>query len=799
MTGGVVNAVTGVRDLRLVPFALLVWGTALACVFVPELSWWLAGLATATGIGVLLLMLRRSRRGEAGPALPGPARRDRARGGLAVVVLFGAAAASVTTGLAVPQRAAASDLDGRVVEVIAEVSSSSSVGSDGRMWFDVQSVRAGTLGAPEPLVVPMRVGVDPAAGLDLGALIRVTGDAMATDPGERAAVVVFGMRVEILRPAEGAFGIAAQVREDFVERAKRLPEPGAGLLPGLAVGDTRAVSEELNAAMLTSGLSHLTAVSGANCAIVVGAVFWLVGLCGGGRRLRVVLALTALAAFVVLVTPEPSVVRASVMAALAMLTLLCGRPSAGVGVLCLAVTGILISDPWLATTPGFALSAAATAALIVLAPPLARGMSRWMPQPLALAIGIPVAAQLTCGPIIALFAEQQSIIGIPANLLADPAAPIATVVGLLACLAAPIPPIADLFAASAWLPAAWIATTATVSAAVPGGTALIVPGIGSAVVVAVLSAAIGIALAGTTPFAGGLDRWSRVAATAVLVFAGGLLGARMLVTGPLVTATVPEDWTIAACDVGQGDALVVRSEGRIALIDTGMEPEPLLSCLAALGVDRIDLLVLTHFDADHVGAAGAIVGRAGIVLHGPVQEVGEQRLLAQFREAGAEVVEASAGMHGSLGSARWRVLWPQKDSAAFPAGNDASLVLEFEGGGVPRSLLLGDLSETPQRMLSTRLRTTYAVVKVAHHGSADQDPALYARIRPAVAIFSAGADNDYGHPRDETIAITEGTGAVTLRTDRQGRILIGLDGDQLAVWTEREDSPAETADVDHPE
>src|SRR5690606_35593670 len=179
-------------------------------------------------------------------------------------------------------------------------------------------------GAPadaDPLVVPARIGVDPAAGFDLGAVIRVTGQAMKTDPGERAAIVVFGTRVEILQPAQGVFGIAAQVREDFIARATKLPEPGAGLLPGLAVGDVRAVSEDLNAAMLTSGLSHLTAVSGANCAIVVGAVFWVTGLCGGGRGLRVVLALTARAAFVVLVTPEPSVIRASVMAALVMLTL----------------------------------------------------------------------------------------------------------------------------------------------------------------------------------------------------------------------------------------------------------------------------------------------------------------------------------------------------------------------------------------------------------------------------------------------------------------------------------------------
>lgn len=772
------NGGTRVRDLRLVPLAAFVWGIALVCVFFPEAAWWSAAVAACGGLGMLVAMWRR-------------AGRARPRGGLVAVIAFGAVAVAMTAGFATPERDAAAALDGRVIEMIGEISSSSAKGSDGRIWFDVQSTRAGTLGAPEPLEAPMRVGVEPTAGADLGAVIRVTGDAMATDPGERAAIVVFGMRVEIVEPAQGAFGVAAQVREDFVNRATRLPEPGAGLLPGLAVGDTSAVSEELNESMLVSGLSHLTAVSGANCAIVVGAVFWLVALCGGGRRLRIGLALTALAAFVVLVTPEPSVIRASVMAALAMLTLLCGRPSAGIGVLCLAVTGILISDPWLATTPGFALSAAATGALIMLAPPLARGMARWMPQPLALAVAIPVAAQLACGPIIALFAEKQSIIGIPANMLADPAAPIATVIGLLACLAAPIPVVADLFAACAWLPAAWIATTATVSAAVPGGTAVVVPGIGAALIVAVLSAAIGIVLAGVSPFRGRAGRWSIVASVTALVATGALVGARMLLTGPLVGTTVPEGWSIAACDVGQGDALVVRSEGRTALIDTGMEPEPLTSCLAALGIERIDLVVLTHFDADHVGAAGVLVGRVGTVLHGPAQPGDEQQLLAALADGGAELVEAAEGLHGTLGGARWNVLWPRKNSAAFPSGNDASVVLEIDGGGVPRSLFLGDLSAVPQRMLAAQLHGSYAVVKVAHHGSADQDPGLYAQLHAAIAVFSAGAENDYGHPRAETIAITEAAGAATMRTDLQGRILIGLDGDALTVWTER--------DVDDPE
>ncbi|HCS60301.1 MAG TPA: hypothetical protein DIW46_02735 [Microbacterium sp.] len=771
---------TRVRDLRLVPLALTVWGTALGCVFFPAIAWWIVAIGVAVGLGILALIVQSKRR---------------RRGGLLVVIALAAVATAMTAGFSIPQRDAAAEWDGRVVEVLGEVASSASTGSDGRLWFDVQTRAVGASGASEPLAVPMRVGTERIPGLDLGAIIRVTGQTSVTDPGERAALVLFGNNVEVVIPAQGVFGVAAHTREEFVKRATGLPEPGAGLLPGLAVGDTRAVSEELNAAMLTSGLSHLTAVSGANCAIVVGAVFWLVALCGGGRMLRITLAMTALAAFVVLVTPEPSVIRAATMAGLAMLTLMCGRPSAGVGVLCLAVVGILVADPWLAATPGFALSAAATGALIVLAPPLTRGLERWMPLPLALALAIPLAAQLGCGPIIALFSEQQSLIGVAANILAAPAAPIATVIGLLACLAAPIPALADLLAASAWLPAAWISTTATITADLPGAQILVVPGIGMAVLVAVLSVALGVVLCGTTRVH---NRWVRIGSVIVLLVAVALTGARALLAGPLAVMTVPEGWSIAACDVGQGDALVVRSEGQIALIDTGIDPDLLTSCLNSLSIDRITMLVLTHFDADHVGAVPAIIGRVDAVLHGPVDTPEDQRLLDALATEGASLSLASTGLHGMLGSAAWDVLWPRKDSAAFPAGNDASVVVEFAGGEVPRSLFLGDLSEVPQRMLSAQLQGTYAVVKVAHHGSADQDPGLYERLQPAVAVFSAGVDNDYGHPRTDTLALLEAAGAQSLRTDLQGRILIGAADGKLTVWTERAEDPGSTADVDDP-
>ncbi|MFK4759791.1 ComEC/Rec2 family competence protein [Microbacterium sp. ZW T5_45] len=763
------------RDLRLLPVAVCVWGSALLGVFVPS-SAAIALLSCLLGaaMGVVLLVIAGRRSGAR-------------RGGLPIVVLVAAAAVSLSVVAAMPSRTAAAEVDGRVVEVVAEISSSASIGRDGRLWFDAETSSIGGRSMPAAVVAPVRIGVDPADGFDLGARIRVVGEALGTDAGERAALVVFASEAEVVRPAEGVFAVAADARTAFIERATRLPEPGAGLLPGLAVGDTRAVSTELNDDMRASGLSHLTAVSGANCAIVVGAVFWIVALGGGGRGLRVTLAAAALGAFVVLVTPEPSVIRAAVMAGIAMLTVLLGRPSAGAGLLALCSIGILIGDPWLSATPGFALSVAASGALILLASPLARGLERAMPRTVALAIAVPLAAQLVCGPIIALFAEQQSLVGVAANMIAGPAAPIATVIGLLACLAAPFPALADLLAAAAWLPSAWIAMTAHISAGLPLAQITLVPGMGSALLVAVVSGAVAVVLArargGGTP----LPVWTRRIAGAVVVIVVSASAGQLLLRGPLATATTPDGWAIAACDVGQGDALVVRSEGMIALIDTGPDPEPLRRCLQELGVTRIDLLVLTHFDLDHVGGTSAVEGIAMQVLHGPTASTDDERILADLADGGARLVDAAAGLEGALGAARWRVLWPLRSSAVFPSGNDASVILEIAGGQVPRSLFLGDLSAESQRMLmrTARLGSGFAVVKVAHHGSADQEPDLYESIRPTVAVISVGEDNDYGHPRQEILDVLDAIGAHVLRTDQRGRILLGMREDELEVWTEK--------------
>jgi competence protein ComEC len=116
----------------------------------------------------------------------------------------------------------------------------------------------------------------------------------------------------------------------------------------------------------------------------------------------------------------------------------------------------------------------------------------------------------------------------------------------------------------------------------------------------------------------------------------------------------PQEWRIAMCDVGQGDGVLLRAAGRVMLVDTGPEPEPLAACLARLGVERLDVVVLTHFDLDHVGGMDAIAGRVDTLVHGPTAD--PQDVRAIDRVGAARTVQAQAGMTGTLGDATWRVL-----------------------------------------------------------------------------------------------------------------------------------------------
>jgi competence protein ComEC len=557
-------------------------------------------------------------------------------------------------------------------------------------------------------------------------------------------------------------------------------------VPGLAVGDTSVVDPQLDAQMKQSSLSHLTAVSGANCALVVGLAFLAAALAGARRGLRVAAGLGALAGFVLLVTPEPSVLRAATMAAIAMLGLLLGRPAAGMAILSLAVTVLLVADPWLAGSLGFALSTVATASLLLFARPLARGLSRVLPRSLAYALSVPLAAQLACGPLLVLITPVVPVYGVIANLLAGPAAPLATIAGLAACLAAPVPAVQAGLAALAWVPASWIAGTAETITAVPGDLVPWVEGWPGVAALALVGVAIGILIA-VAPHGRGRARALRGASLLLVAGVAGVSCGGAALGSVAGRWTLPTSWSVIACDVGQGDAVLLRSQGVVMLVDTGPAPEPLAACLDRVGIAHVDLLVLTHFDLDHIGGAAAVSGRVGTVLHGPPYGPAGG-VLTDFERGGARIVDAHTGLRGTLGDATWRVIWPISGSPAFAPGNDESVVVDVRGGGIPATLLLGDLSASPQRAIAASggLHPPYAIVKVAHHGSADQDAGLYETAGPTLALVTVGAGNDYGHPRAETLSMLEDLGVHTFRTDQQGLLAVTTVDGGVQVWRDRE-------------
>ncbi|MBH0083257.1 ComEC/Rec2 family competence protein [Salinibacterium sp. SWN167] len=621
----------------------------------------------------------------------------------------------------------------------------------------------------------------------IGVTFTVTGTLASTEPGDGRAVLLFATAApEWQADPDWQFDWANQLRRTFATATAQLPG-GGELLGGLAIGDTSAVSDDLDAAMKTSSLSHLTAVSGANCAIVVGLIMALGGRAGVSRSVRIGLSILVLFAFVVVVTPDPSVLRAALMATFVLVALGNGRPIRGMAVLSLATIALLVFDPWLSRNFAFVLSVFATAGLLLFAEPLAQFLGHWMPRWLSLVIAVPLAAQLACQPVLLLLQPSLPTYGVIANVLAAPAAPIATVVGLAACVALSVFPVLGLgLMWVAWLPSAWVAAVAVFFAEAPWARIPWWEGW-----IGVLTLSVLTVLLLTALVASGL--W-RTAALRSLAIASALAFA--VVAGSAVSAalTWPKEWQFAQCDVGQGDAVVMRSGDEIALVDTGADPELLEACLDRLSISRIDLLVLTHFDHDHVGGTGAVIGRADAVLAGPAGSPSDTRLLEGLTAGGAHVVPVSAGDRGQLGELQWRILWPPAQLSGIDPGNDASVVVEF----LPRSdcqqhclssVFLGDLGESAQaRLTAGHTVRQVDVVKVSHHGSGDQYPALYAELQATLGLIGVGADNGYGHPTDSALAMLEDAGTAIARSDRDGLVLVSPTNraGTVSVWSEKD-------------
>jgi competence protein ComEC len=576
------------------------------------------------------------------------------------------------------------------------------------------------------------------------------------------------------------------LRSNFTSSARSITPDSGALVAGLAIGEDSALSGQMLERMKTLSLTHLTAVSGANCAIVIGGVFLLLKRLGTRRWLTLSLSLFALALYVAVVGFEPSVIRAALMASVVLICAFAGRKVPPTVALSWAVILVLVIWPSMVTSLGFWLSVVATAAILLLAPALYKRLSSRMPAGFALALAVVFSAQLWCLPMLVNLSGGLPTYSVLANLLAEPLVAPITVLGILALIVGTVlPPVGALLY--------WLASFAAYGIELIGNLALM-----PSATIWWPDGALGIALMVITVAAISLIIISRMRKQAI---AGLALVALTFVSfsGSAVarSQTWPgTGWQIASCDVGQGDATLIRSANQTMLIDAGRDPEPIAKCLEALGVNQVDVLLLTHFDADHVGGLAGVLERAQVrqALISPFDDDRPQVAVAldQLDSANVSVSTAEVGDQGTLGAAEWIVVAPEPRAAGAEDSNDASVILRVE---TSQWLLLAfaDAGERAQ-MRTVRLRNSMLnrsagkplIVKVSHHGSADQYAELFEDLRPEVALFSVGESNSYGHPTKRAIEIFEKAGSAIFRTDQQGSIALHMLDGSLNVLTERE-------------
>ncbi|MFB9727351.1 DNA internalization-related competence protein ComEC/Rec2 [Haloechinothrix salitolerans] len=617
------------------------------------------------------------------------------------------------------------------------------------------------------------------SGLVPGQRLRATGTLAPASSGE-LLVAVLRVRAEPTRVTSAPWWqrAARSMRHALRAVSAGVLDPDeAGLLPGLVVGDTSALPLRVEEEFLDAGMSHLTAVSGSNVVIVVGAAFVLLRLLRIGPRASAVIGGAVLLGYVILVGSEPSVSRAGVMGAVGLLALALGRNRSALPALAFSVIVLVLADPAMAVSIGFALSVVATAALVLLAPTwVAAARRRGVPAGVAEGIAVPLAAFVATTPIIAGTSGEVSLVTVAANVLATPVVAPATVLGVVAAGCAMVAPA--LAEAAVWLAGplvSWLVLVAREAASVPGAVIGWPDGWWGGLVAAFMCIGVLVAVR------------SRLLLT---VLTAGSVGVAIVAIPVFVVMPgwPPPRWVFVACDVGQGDGLVLSTgeRGSAVVVDAGTELGDIDRCLDRLDVERVPMVVLSHLHADHIGGLAAVLdGRAvGAIAvgEGRTPDWAWRQVVATGRRFDVTVLELSAGQRLTWPSLRLRVLGPRYVPPPDPDAdgtevNNASVVLKAEtsAGSV---LLTGDVELAAQADLLAAGEDLRAdVLKVPHHGSSSTLPRFLDVVDPTVAVISVGARNRYGHPNTMLIDELRSGGAAVVRTDISGDIaLVAVDG-----------------------
>jgi competence protein ComEC len=640
-------------------------------------------------------------------------------------------------------------------------------------------------------------------GLRVGDVVHARGSLRPPDLAGQAQHAHATLRATDLaatgRRRGGVLGAVDGVRR----RAERvldghLPRAEAALLRGMVLGDDAALPDDLGDAFKAASLSHLTAASGQNVALLAALALGLCAIAGVGIRLRWTLVLALILFYVPLAGGGPSIQRAGVMGAATIAAALAGRPASRWYALLLAAAATLVLDPRSVADAGWQLSFAAVIGIaVVAAPARARLRHAGLAPPLAEACAVTLAATLSTAPLMAIHFDRASLVALPANVLATPAvAPVmwlgltAAALGQLApSLAAPLVAVtgpllgylAGLARLAAGLPGAQVALPLSAIIVLCAlGAVLVTAPAGERGVRRRLSARSGTAVG--EPAGPGTAR-RRVLLTAAVLFAlAAALGPALL--PPRTLAPPPDgDLRVTALDIGQGDATLLQAGDHAILVDAGPAGDAIAAKLEAAGIRRLDALVVTHPQADHDGGAPAVLAAMPVAMlldgRGGDRSPTSTAIDPPARRGHTRVTAAQAGQVVRAGPLTLRILWPPAGPAAGGTDPNDRAVVAVAAAFGSTALLTAD-AESP--VLAPLDLPPVDVLKVSHHGSADPGlPALLDRLRPRVALIEVGRHNTYGHPTAGTVEALAAAVPIVKRTDRDGAVRVDLAAGRATV------------------
>jgi competence protein ComEC len=652
--------------------------------------------------------------------------------------------------------------------ITAEVVTDPSKTTTGNYSFIARAVLINNSSIHYKLRVPIRVMTSNQSVTTLlpGQRFNAQGRIVASKEARVAALVVIKDDIQIQTQASRWASALGAIRLGL--RALSGDGDAGALIPGMVLGDTSKQSPEFKNSMKRSGLTHLVAVSGANFALVSAFVLWMMQFLFARMKFRLSATALSLIAFIALVRPSPSVLRAAAMAAVLLVAQGTKRGRDSLPALGFAMAAVVIIDPWQARDAGFALSVLATAGLLLFAPVLIEKLSTHMPGKLAQALAPPIAATVFCSPIIVALSGYLAPMSVIANLLAAPFVAPITIVGFIAALFSPFVPI--LSTVLIWFirfPAGAIALIAHWASSFP--------------VLNLRTGKIGFLIVAVFTFGSWLlKKWFKHIIIFTLV---------VLISITWLQRWPGGDWQVANCDIGQGDSMVINlGNHRGIVIDVGPDAVAEDRCLKALGINEIPLLILSHFHADHVaGLPGAIknrtVGQVWVSVNSaPLVE----SAMAQAALKGIEMIKAVRGMSSRVGPFTINVLWPTLSAISFaemPGDgsqvNNSSIATLITSAEF--SIFAGGDIEPPVQEVLVKDVAPVDIYKVSHHGSRYQDLAFMAALHPRISIISVGAGNTYGHPAVQTLEALARLGSEVVRTDIDGAIAVQVRNHQFTV------------------